>query len=74
MNTAELKLDLINHSTSINDKARLKELLQQLKFTADESVYSTNEDEKQQFLRQAIKLTVQIFYQMTAFKRNSKNG
>ena len=61
MNPAELKLDLINHSTSINDKARLKELLQQLKFTADESVYSTNEDEKQQFLRQAIKLTVQIF-------------
>jgi len=46
MNTAELKLDLINHITSIKDKVRLKELLQQLKFQADESVYITNEDEK----------------------------
>ena len=46
MNTAELKLDLINHITGIKDKVRLKELLQQLKFQADESVYITNEDEK----------------------------
>jgi len=46
MNTAELKLDLINHITSIKDKVRLKELLQQLKFQADESLYITNEDEK----------------------------
>jgi len=46
MNTAELKLDLINHITSIKDKVRLKELLQQLKFQTDESLYITNEDEK----------------------------
>ncbi|WP_379969906.1 hypothetical protein [Epilithonimonas sp. UC225_85] len=46
MNTAELKLDLINHITSIKDKVRLKELLQQLKFQADESLYITSEDEK----------------------------
>ncbi|WP_312421133.1 hypothetical protein [Epilithonimonas sp.] len=47
MNTAELKLDLINHITSITDKTRLKELLQQLKFQSDESIYITSEDEKQ---------------------------
>ncbi|TDX86699.1 hypothetical protein [Epilithonimonas xixisoli] len=46
MNTAELKLDLINHITNIKDKVRLKELLQQLKFQADESLYITNENEK----------------------------
>ncbi|WP_374445948.1 hypothetical protein [Epilithonimonas sp.] len=47
MNTAELKLDLINHITSITDKTKLKELLQQLKFQSDESIYITSEDEKQ---------------------------
>ena len=47
MNTAELKLDLINHITSITDKTRLKELLQQLKFQSDASIYNTSEDEKQ---------------------------
>ena len=47
MNTAELKLDLINHITSITDKTRLKELLQQLKFQSDASIYITSEDEKQ---------------------------
>lgn len=46
MNSAELKLDLINHITSITDKARLKEILQQLKFQADESIYITSEEEK----------------------------
>lgn len=46
MNTAELKLDLINHITSITDKARLKEILQQLKFQNDESIYITSEEEK----------------------------
>ena len=42
-----LKLDLINHITSITDKTRLKELLQQLKFQSEESIYITSEDEKQ---------------------------
>jgi len=47
MNTAELKLDLINQITNISDKVRLKELLLQLKFQSDESIYITSENEKQ---------------------------
>lgn len=47
MNTAELKLDLINQITNISDKVKLKELLLQLKFQSDESIYITSENEKQ---------------------------
>lgn len=46
MNTAELKLDLINQINNITDKVRLKELLQQLKFQSEESLYITSEEEK----------------------------
>ena len=46
MNTAELKLDLINQITSITDKVKLKELLNFIKFQADESIYITNDEEK----------------------------
>ncbi len=46
MNIAELKLDLINEINNITDKVRLKELLQQLKFQSEESIYITSEDEK----------------------------
>jgi len=46
MSTAELKLDLINQITSITDKVKLKELLQFIKFQADESIYITNHEEK----------------------------
>ncbi len=46
MSTAELKLDLINQITSITDKVKLKELLNFIKFQADESTYITNDEEK----------------------------
>lgn len=46
MSTAELKLDLINQITSITDKVKLKELLNFIKFQADESIYITNDEEK----------------------------
>ncbi len=47
MNIAELKIDLINQITSLNDDVKLKELLQFMRFQSDESIYVTNEDEKQ---------------------------
>ncbi|SHE99598.1 hypothetical protein [Chryseobacterium takakiae] len=46
MSTAELKIDLINQITLIKDKARLKELLQLLKFQEDQSVYITTDEDK----------------------------
>lgn len=47
MSTAELKLDLINQIAGITDKVRLKEIMQLLKFQADESLYITNKEEKE---------------------------
>lgn len=47
MSTAELKIDLINKITGINDKVRLKAILQMLKFESDESVYVTNQEERE---------------------------
>ena len=46
MSTAELKIDLINQIANITDKVKLKELMQLLKFQNDNSIYVTNEDEK----------------------------
>ena len=46
MSTAELKLNLINQIAGITDKVRLKEIMQLLKFQADESLYITNKEEK----------------------------
>ena len=46
MSTAELKIDLINQITTLTDKAKLKELLQILKFQSEKSIYVTNDDEK----------------------------
>lgn len=46
MNTTELKIDLIHQITTINDKAKLKEILQLMKFQSDESVYVTTHAEK----------------------------
>lgn len=46
MSTAELQLDLINQIANIKDKVKLKELMQLLKFQNDNSIYVTNEDEK----------------------------
>lgn len=46
MSTTELKLGLINKITGITDVVRLKELLQLLKFQNDNSLYITNEEEK----------------------------
>ena len=47
MRTAELKLNLINQIAGITDKVRLKEIMQLLKFQADESLYITNKEEKE---------------------------
>ncbi len=49
MNSAELKLNLINKITQITDVVQLKELLQLLQFQSDDTVYYTNEDEKKLF-------------------------
>ncbi len=46
MSTAELQIDLINQIANITDKVKLKELMQLLKFQNDNSIYVTNEDEK----------------------------
>lgn len=46
MSTAELQLDLINQIANIKDKVKLKELMHLLKFQNDNSIYVTNEDEK----------------------------
>lgn len=46
MSTAELKLNLINQITKITDKVRLKEIIQLLQFESEESIYTTNEEEK----------------------------
>jgi hypothetical protein len=50
MSTAELKIVLINQITSITDKVKLEELLELMKFQNDESLYITNEVEKQAIL------------------------
>ena len=47
MSTAELKLNLINQIAGITDKVRLKEIMQLLKFQANESLYITNKEEKE---------------------------
>lgn len=47
MSTADLKIDLITQIASITDKARLKELLQILKFESESSIYVTNNEEKE---------------------------
>ena len=47
MSTAELKLNLINQIAGITDKVRLKEIMQLLKFQADETLYITNKEEKE---------------------------
>jgi hypothetical protein len=50
MSTAKLKIDLINQITSITEKVKLVELLDLIKFQNDESIYITNDDEKQAIL------------------------
>jgi len=50
MNSAELKLNLINKITQITDVVQLKELLQLIKFQSDDTVYLTNETEKEAVL------------------------
>ncbi|WP_312390781.1 hypothetical protein [Chryseobacterium sp.] len=50
MSTAELQIDLINQITAITDNVRLKELLELVKFQSDDSLYITNEEEKNAIL------------------------
>ncbi len=46
MNTAELKLDLINRISEIADRVKLDEILQLLKFQNDEAPYQLSYEEK----------------------------
>ena len=50
MSTAELKIDLIHQITGINEKVKLEELLELIKFQNNESIYITNDEEKQAIL------------------------
>lgn len=50
MSTAELKIDLIHQITGITEKVRLEELLDLIKFQNNESIYITNDEEKQAIL------------------------
>lgn len=50
MNTAELKINLINQITNITDKVKLKEVLQLLNFQSDNALYITNDEEKEAVL------------------------
>lgn len=47
MNTAELKLDLIQQITNLTDGAKLRELIQFVRFQSDKSIHTTTEEEKQ---------------------------
>lgn len=47
MSTADLKIDLITQIASMTDKVRLEELLQILKFESENSIYVTNNEEKE---------------------------
>lgn len=49
MNSAEIKLNLINKITQITDVVQLKELLQLLKFQSNDTVYHTTKEEKKLF-------------------------
>ena len=46
MNTAELKIDLINRIIEITDRIKLDEILQLLKFQNDESYQLSYEEKK----------------------------
>lgn len=46
MNTAELKINLINKITSITDEVKLREILQLLEFQADKSMFETSKEDK----------------------------
>jgi hypothetical protein len=50
MSTAELKIDLIHQITGITEKVRLEELLDLIKFQNNESIYITNDEDKQAIL------------------------
>ncbi len=46
MNTAELKIDLIKQIATITERVKIQELLQLIQFQTDNSVYTTNTEEK----------------------------
>lgn len=46
MNTAELKIDIINQITNLTDNVKLQDLLQFIKFQSEKSIYITTEEEK----------------------------
>lgn len=50
MNSAELKLNLINKITQITDIVQLEELLQLLKFQSDDTIYHVTEEQKKAIL------------------------
>ena len=46
MNTAELKIDIINQITNLTDTVKLQDLLQFIKFQSEKSIHITTEEEK----------------------------
>ncbi len=46
MNTAELKINLINQITGIEDKSKLEEILRLLRFQLDEGPFLTTREDK----------------------------
>ena len=50
MSTAELKIDLINQITNIEDSFKLNEIRQSLTFQKEESVYVTSEEDEKAIL------------------------
>ncbi|WP_282630912.1 hypothetical protein [Empedobacter sedimenti] len=46
MNISDLKLELILQISNLNDKMKLEEILELLKFQTESSIYEVSEDEK----------------------------
>lgn len=46
MNTEELKINLINQITHLEDKARLEEIMQLIQFQAEEGIFATTVEDK----------------------------
>lgn len=46
MNTAELKINLINQITYLKDKAGLEEIMQLIQFQSEEGIFETTVEDK----------------------------
>lgn len=57
MNTAELKIDLINKIASMTDEIKLREILQLLEFQADKSMFETSKEDKKAIMEAQEQIT-----------------